>query len=311
MSSLRKAADSYLRMRRGFGFTLYAPGLLLEQFIRFAEQEGAAFITQELALRWAVQPQGCSPAHWSTRLGVVRQFARHQAATDPRTEIPPPGVIPGRYRRQPPYVYDEKEILMLLAAARKLPSPTGLRARTYYTLFGLLAVAGMRVGEAVYLDRADVNLREDVLTLRHTKHGRPRWIPILPSTQTALRSYARRRDRICHRPQSPRFFVGENQERLTVNVVQWTFRQLSHQIGLRKPGERHGPRIHDLRHTFAVRTLRNWYRSGRDVERYLPQLATYLGHVHVSDTYWYLTGTPELLQWAAGRADALKERISL
>lgn len=311
MSSLRKAADRYLRMRRGFGFALYEPGLLLNQFIRFAEQQGAAFITQELALRWAVQPQGCSPAHWSKRLGVVRQFARHHAATDPRTEIPPPDVIPGRYRRKPPYVYNEQEILMLLKAAQGLLSPTGLRALTYATLFGLLAVTGMRVGEAVYLDRADVNLAEGVLTLRHTKHGRPRWIPILPSTQTALQSYASRRDRIGLRPQTPRFFVGENQKRLTVNVVEWTFRQLSHQIGLRKPGKRHGPRIHDLRHTFAVRTLRNWYRSGRDVERHLPQLATYLGHVHVSDTYWYLTGTPELLQWAATCADTLKERTSL
>jgi len=311
MSSLREAAEGYLRMRRGLGFTLYEPGLLLHQFIRFAEQECAAFITQELALRWAVQPQGCSPAHWSRRLGVVRMFARHHAATDPRTEIPPPDVIPGRYRRKQPYVYDEKEILMLLKAAQGLPSPTGLRALTYSTLFGLLAVTGMRVGEAVHLDRADVNLQEGVLMLRQTKNGQPRWVPVLPSTQTALRSYAWRRDRICTRPQSPRFFVGENQRRLTVNVVQWTFRQLSHQIGLRRPGERHGPRIHDLRHTFAVRTLRNWYRLGRDVECYLPQLAAYLGHVHISDTYWYLTGTPELLRWAATRADALKKRTPL
>ena len=311
MSSLRKAADRYLRMRRSLGFALYEPGLLLEQFIRLAEQEGAAFITQELALRWAVQPQGCSLAHWSRRLGVVRQFTRHHTATDPRTEIPPQNVIPGRYRRKQPYVYNQKEVLMLLEGARRLSSPTGLRALTYATLFGLLAVTGMRVGEVVHLDRADVNLREGWLTLRHTKHGRPRWIPILPSTRKALRSYALRRDKICHRLQSPRFFVGENQERLTVNAVQWTFRKLSHLIGLRRPGERHGPRIHDLRHTFAVRTLQNWYRSGRDVERYLPQLATYLGHVHVSDTYWYLTGTPELLQWAATRADSIKKRRPL
>ena len=307
MSDLRKAADEYLRMRRGLGFKLYEPGLLLGQFVRFLEMEGVTFVTRELALRWAVQPENCSRAHWAKRLGVVRQFAEYQSAADPRTEVPSQDLIPYKYRRRTPYIYSEKEILRLLDAAQGLPSPTGLRALTYSTLFGLLAVTGMRVGEAVHLDREDVNLGEGLLTIRHTKYERPRWIPVHSSTRNALRAYASRRDHLCPRPQMDRFFLAENHGSLTLSIAEWTFRKLSQLIGLRGPEDRCGPRIHDLRHTFAVRTLQSWYRSGRNVEQHLPKLSTYLGHVHVSDTYWYLTGTPELLRWAAKRVDSAKK----
>jgi integrase len=293
-------------MRRHLGFKLYEPGLLLNEFVRFAEQEGASFITQALVLRWATQPRGCLPAHWAKRLGVIRQFAQYQSAADPRTEIPPQELIPYQYRRKTPYIYSKKEILQFLDAAKRLPSATGLRALTYRTLFGLLAVTGMRVGEAVHLDREDVDLREGLLTIRQTKYGRPRWIPVHPSTLRALRAYARRRDQVCSKPKVPRFFLSESGGRLTVNGAEWTFRSLSHQIGLRGPADRYGPRIHDIRHTFAVRTLQGWYQAGMNVEQHLPKLATYIGHVHVNDTYWYLTGTPELMRWAVKRIDSAK-----
>lgn len=309
MSNVRKAAEEYLRMRRGLGFKLYAAGVLLDQFVSFVEQEGSPFITRALALQWATQPRMCSQAHWARRLSVVRLFAQYHSAADPRTEIPAQELIPYQYRRKTPYIYGKKEILRLLAAAKRLPSATGLRALTYSTLFGLLAVTGMRVGEAVHLDCQDVDLQEGVFTIRQTKYGRPRWLPVHPSTLNVLRVYACRRNEICPDPKVSRFLLSESGGRLTVNGAEWTFRSLSHQIGFRGPEDRWGPRIHDLRHTFAVRTLQNWYRAGMNVEQHLPKLATYIGHVHVNDTYWYLTGTPELMQWAVKRMDSPKEGL--
>lgn len=306
MNDLRKAAEDYLRMRRGLGFKLYGPGTLLDEFIRYTEQERTSYITQELALRWAIQPKTCTPVYWATRLGVIRQFAQYRSATDPRTEIPPQGLLPYQYRRRTPYIYSEKEILRLLDAAKHLPSPTGLRALTYSTLFGLLAVTGMRVGEVVHLDNEDVDLQEGIFTIRKTKYGRPRWLPVHQSTLRALRDYVRRKNEICPRPKVARFFLSESGGCVTVNSAEAIFRRLSHQIGFRGPNDRWGPRIHDLRHTFAVRTLQNWYRLGWNVEPHLPKLASYLGHVHVNDTYWYITGTPELLRWTVKRMDSVK-----
>lgn len=305
MSHLQEAAHAYLHMRRVLGFKLYGTGLLLDEFVRFADQESASFITRDLALRWATQPKTCSPAQWAHRLGVVIQFAKHQSAQDPRTEIPTRDLLPFRYRRKSPYIYSEEEVVQLLDAAKRLPSATGLRALTYCTLFGLLAVTGMRVGEAIHLDRQDVDLQEGVLTIRQTKSGRPRWIPVHASTQRALQAYAQRRDQIRPTSAVSRFFVSENGSGLTVNIVEWTFRRLSHEIGLRGPDDKCGPRIHDLRHAFAVRALQGWYRANVDVEQHLPQLTAYLGHGHVRDTYWYLTGTSELLQWAVKRIDSM------
>jgi len=310
MSTLRESADEYLQVRRALGFKLYEEGLLLDQFVRFAEQQGASIITRTLALQWATQPKTCGPPQWAKRLGTVGQFARYRSACDPRTEIPTPDLLPFRYRRKAPYIYREEQITQLLQAAKRLPSATGLRALTYFTLFGLLAVTGMRVGEAVCLDRKDVDLQKGMITIRQAKSGKARVIPVHPSTQRALEVYARRRDHIRPTSSVSRFFLSEDDTRLTVNMVQWTFRRMSHQIGLRGPNDRRGPRIHDLRHTFVVRTMQSWYRANMDVERHLPKLSTYLGHGHVSDTYWYLTGTPELLQWAVKRVDSTKGDLS-
>lgn len=301
MKTLRQHLQQYLQLRRRLGFKLRDAGSMLSKFVRFAQRQHATFVTTQLALRWATQPVDCHPALWTTRLSRVRQFARYVSAVDPRTEIPPHGLLPHRYRRKPPYLYSDQEVRALIAAAQQLPSPRHLRGATYATLFGLLAATGLRVGEALGLDRADVDLAQALLTVRQTKGNKARLVPLHPSTNQALRRYERLRDRVCPRPQSPRFFLSERGGALTYWIVRYWFIQVSRQIGLRQPADRHGPRIHELRHRFSIRTLVHWYRTGQDVEAHLPELATYLGHGHVTDTYWYLSATPELLHWATRR----------
>jgi integrase/recombinase XerD len=309
MRPLHDALAEYLEVRRALGFKLQTAGLTLRQFIHFAEQEGALFITTDLALRWATQPQGVQPAHWATRLGMVRRFALYCQAIDSRTEIPPAGLLPDHYRRKPPYIYSEQEISRLIEAARQLRSATGLRSYTYSTLLGLLTVTGMRLSEGLHLEREDVDLISGSLTIRQSKFGKTRWIPIHPSTQEVLQQYARFRDQLWPKLTTLRFFLSEQGMPLTANSVQQTFVKLSRQIGLRGPTDRYGPRLHDLRHSFAVRTLLHWYQAGVEVEPRLPSLSAYLGHVHISDTYWYLSATPELLHQVTRRLDTGTEEL--
>jgi integrase/recombinase XerD len=301
MKTLSTHLQQYLQLRRRLGFKLRDAGGILSKFVLFAKRQRAAFVTTKLALRWAIQPVDCHPALWTTRLNKVRQFAQYVSALDPRTEIPPHGLLPHRYHRKSPYLYSDQEVHDLISAARRLPSPQHLRGATYTTLFGLLAVTGMRVGEALGLDRADVDLAQALLTVRQTKGNQPRLVPIHPSTVQVLRRYERLRDRVCPQPISRHFFLSERGAPLTYCIVRYWFIKVSRQIGLRQPSDRHGPRIHDLRHRFSIRTLVHWYRTDQDVEAHLPELATYLGHRHVNDTYWYLSATPELLQLATRR----------
>ncbi len=300
MSSLRKSLEEYLATRRAAGFALCNTATTLNRFVAFAEQQGAELITTQLALGWA-QRADVQPAWRARRLDMVRLFARYLSAQDPRTEIPPAGLLPRGYPRREPYLYTDEEVDRLLQAARDLPSPTGLRAWTYATFFGLLAITGMRMGEAVHLDREDVDLEQGLLTLRHTKFGRDRHVPIHPTTQKALLDYQTYRDRIYLRARTSSFFLAEHGRRLKKRTASETFLKLSCQIGLRDRCQSHGPRLHDLRHRFAVRTMLNWYRAGADVQAQLPKLSTYLGHVNVRSTYWYLTAVPELLQLASAR----------
>lgn len=303
MNTLRQALEEYLALRQAMGFQVRDARVLLRRFIGFLEQQEAAYITRELALRWATEPRAVQPIEWARRLGLVRGFARYRSATDPRTEIPSPALLPYRAQRASPYLYSDAEIGQLLQAAEHLPSPTGLRAHTYVTAFGLLAVTGMRVGELVRLDDKDVDLTLGQVTIRDAKFGKSRLLPLHPTTQEALRHYVAERDRCYPIPQSPSFLVSEHGARLTHWAVRATFVALSRQIGLRGPADSHGPRLHDFRHRFAVGVLLRWYQQGVDVERHLPELSTYLGHVKVSDTYWYLSATPELLQFALNRLE--------
>ena len=310
MKALSRHLEAYLELRRRLGFKLTGVRYELGKFIRFAQQEKASFITTKLAVRWASQIEGGHPAHRTTRLSMLRRFADHMSAVDPRTEVPPQGLLPHRYTRKNPYFYSDAEINDLIKAARQIPSPKGLRAATYSTLFGLLAVTGMRLGEALGLDRQDVDLDRGVLRIRQAKFNKSRLVPIHSTTRDKLQQYQDLRDQILPRPRGSSFLLSEQGTRLTGYIVRHWFIRLSRQIGLRQPSDHHGPRIHDMRHRFVIKTLRSWYKKNMDVDVHLPELTAYLGHSHVSDTYWYISATPELLQLATRRLEA-KSRRSL
>jgi len=308
VTSWSKAVEDYVKMRRRLGFKLLATQVGLIDFASFLKQRHAAHITIALALEWAQQDKTVQPAQWASRLSFVRGFARHWSADDPQTEIPPYGLLPHRLGRARPYLYSDDEIWQLLQVARQLPSVHGLRGLTYYCLLGLLAVAGLRISEALNLQTEDVDLKAGVLTIRGTKFGKSRLVPIHPSTRKVLSDYATRRDRFFERPLT--LFVSGRGTRLYCSDIRRTFYSLSRQIGLRGASDSHGPRLHDFRHRFAVETLVRWYRSGQDVGRRLPVLSTYLGHAHVADTYWYLSACPELMGLAVKRFEDHWEKQS-
>ena len=307
MSGLRQALDDYLTLRRSAGFKLDQAGQTLSGFLKYLEQRGEMRITASLALQWATSPAGALPCTWAIRLGHVRRFATYLQHFDPRTEVPASDLVVYRRQRRAPYIYSDEDVNGLLRAAMALPG--SLLRPTYATLFGLLAVTGMRVGEATNLDRADVDVEQGLLTIRKAKFGKSREIPLHASTVGALRAYARTRNRLLRCPPTATFFASRNGSRLKHQNVDATFLRLVRVAGLweRKP---HRPRIHDLRHTFAVRTLTDWYREGLDVVPRLPTLSTYLGHVGPSSTYWYLTATPALLALANERAERSVEICS-
>jgi integrase/recombinase XerD len=304
MNTLRQAVQQYLTMRRSLGFQLYKAGKLLPTFVKFMEEHRASYITTKLALAWAQQPSAVQPVVWAQRLSFVRTFARYRSATDPRTQIPAEGLLPYRPKRAKPYLYSTKEIRSLLRAALSLPARGGLRPWTYHCLFGLLSVTGLRLGEASGLELQDVDLQTGVLTIRNAKFGKTRLVPIHASTCRVLADYIAQRNRQwARRPVSPYVFVSSRGNQLDRGEIHRTFYALSRQIGLRGPSDSHGPRLHDMRHRFAGKSLLRWYRSGKDPERKLPYLSAYLGHVHVSDTYWYLTAWPELMREAMSRLE--------
>ena len=310
MTDLDLLLDEYLATRRALGARLKLQGRLLKLFVAFAAQHGDTFITRECALLWATQPAKAQPSQWADRLGMVRRFADYANAVDERHEIVPPGLLPYRYRRRKPYIYSDRQIADLIAAARRLPGTTGLRPLTYAAVIGLFAVTGMRTNEVLNLDRDDVDLAQGILTVRAGKFGKSRHIALHASTNQALERYVRQRDLRCPAARCPAFFVAENGLRITDWTLRSTFVNLSRQTGLRGPSKSHGrgPRLTDIRHSFAVKALLRWYRDGVDVEQHIPRLTTWLGHVHVSDTYWYLTATPDLMQLAARRLDHDSDR---
>ena len=271
-------------------------------------QRKATVITYALALEWATQPPD-KRATWALRFSDVRGLSQFLRSREPRTAVLPTRVLPYN-RRIKPYLYSDSEITQLLAAALALPPTEALRRWTYHCLFGLLVVTGLRIGETMALKRTDVDLKQGILKIEGAKFGKTRLVPLHPTTCAILRRYARQRDAHLDPPRSPYFFVAEHGGRLLHQYVYRVFWQLSRQLGLRKASDHTGPRIHDFRHRFAVRTLVRWYRSGQSIEQLLPVLSTYLGHVCVRDTYWYLSGCPELFGEAVKRLEHRWEAAS-
>lgn len=296
--SMRALAGDYLALRRSLGYKLRGEGRMLADFAARLDDAGQATITITAALAWATEPQDAAPAHWRQRLSVVRGFARHLATLDPACQIPPADLLVAPAHRPPPYIYSAEEIAALIHAAGTIGAP--LPSATLQALISLIAASGLRLGEALALDRADADLDAAVLTVTG-KNDQMHMVPLHPTTASMLTGYARRRDRLCPCPASPAFFITSTGQRAQQRGVQHTFARLLALAGIPTPPARRRPRIHDLRHTFAVTTLTGWYRDGADVAGRLPVLSAYLGHSCPEATYWYLQATPELLALAAAR----------
>lgn len=295
MKPLSKLLVEYLELRRGLGYKAKREAWLLSKFIAFLRAERRTFITTALALAWAKQPSGADPSWWASKLSVVRGFAKHVHLIDARHQVPPRDLLPRYCRRTPPSIYSPEEIACLLRAARELQHRVAgceFRRATYETLLGLLAATGMRVGEALRLECSDVDWTHQLLVVRESKFRKSREIVLHETVVRALRRYAQRRDRVHPRPSSPNFFVSLVGTRLVYNNVHVTFAKLLRLAGIR----RSKARIHDLRHTFVVRTILRWYQEGVDVDAHIPALSTYVGHRDPSSTYWYLSATPELME---------------
>jgi integrase len=301
MSALAEHAQQYLHARRALGVKLERHGRLLPQLVDYLEAAGASTITRELAISWAKLPAGAHPRHWAVRLSIARGFAAYLKTIDPRTEVPPAGVFAVRYQRPTPYLWTQRDISRLLHAARELRPP--LKAASYEALFGLLAVTGMRLGEAIALEPDDIDLEGGVITIRAqtAKLERARLVPLHPTTIRALERYLSARARLCPTPRSSTFFLSSIGTRLDRSAVAKTLRTLTTALGLRTDTVH--PTAHQLRHSFAVSTLIEWQRSGVAVDEQIAVLSTYLGHVSPSETYWYLTATPELMDSAAQRLE--------
>jgi integrase len=302
-TDLRIALDEYLKLRRGLGFGLGRDEKLLAQFLDYLDELGRTAFTVDDALAWAKLPAPASPGWLGMRLSVVRSFAAYLHTLDPTVPVPPPGLLPGRGRRAVPYLYSDADLAALLQQTQTLKTP--LRTATMRTLIGLLAVTGIRLGEALSVDDDDFDADAGVLLVRHGKFGKSRLLPLHPSTVTALTAYRAVRDAWLPTPVSPALLVSQAGTRLLIFNVGQTFARLARRAGLAPRSPSCRPRPHDLRHTFAVRTLLGWYRDGGDIVARLPLLSTYLGHVSPKNTYWYLDAAPELMAEAARRLQSV------
>ena len=303
MSNLQEYLEGYLALRQALGYKLRTHRSSLKNFVQFASQKKARAITTQLALAWAMQPDDANPKWWAYKWRMVHHFAIYVQARDPITEVPPLTLLPYSHQRPKPYIYTEEEISRLIAAAKALPCRKDFRGSTYSTLFSLIWVTGLRISEALGLDREDVDCTNHLLTIRNAKFGKSRLVPVHLSTSNALCDYARCRDQIFPDIQFPSFFLSTIGTRPTTAIAQLTFRQLCSNVGIRGNGNGKRPRIHDMRHSFAVKSLIEIYKRHHDVEPAVYALSIYLGHVGPSSTYWYFSAVPELLEMARNRLE--------
>jgi integrase len=290
--------EDYLAVRRGLGFELKSAEKDLRQFVRYADRVGhQGPLTIDLAVAWARWSRSADPAQAAKRLVAVRAFARYLTALDPATEVPPIGLLGPLPRRRQPHIYSDTEIAALLARSSRLLPRRGLRPRTYVTLFSLLVSTGLRLSEACRLQLDDVDLADGVITVRQGKFRKARLVPLHPTMTQALNCYATERDVAL----SGCFFRTDHAPALKPDTVQKTFSRLRTRLGWTAQGRARLPRVHDLRHTFAVRRLLRWHAAGVDLDRKMLALSTYLGHAKPSHTYWYLEAVPELMAITAER----------
>lgn len=303
MSALSQVLADYLQLRHSLGHELADAGRLLPDFVAYLDAQGLTTVTVQAALEWAQQPAAARASSVGPRrLSAVRGFARYLSGIDATTQIPPLGLMPHRQRWRQPFIYTSTDVEALRDLARHtIVSP--LRAATYDTLIGLLAASGLRIGEVIKLDRSDVDWAQSVLLIRESKFNKSRLVPLHASSMQALHDYDRLRDQLQPRTQDDSFFVSLTHKRLLYAVIQPTFRRLVEAAGIGADAPS-PPRLHDLRHSFAIQTLLGWYRSGEDVQAKMPSLSTYLGHREPAYTYWYLSAAPELLALAAARQDS-------
>jgi integrase/recombinase XerD len=293
MNRLFKAVQEYLTMRYQLGYKLKRPTSVLNGFAAYAKQKKVSHITTKIALDYAMQNRNAAPPSWASRFGIIRRFALHMRLLDPLTEVLPLYLLPYSYRRKSPYIYSENDILKILKSCRFL-SNHPLDARTYYTLFGLIAVTGLRPSEALNLEHDSVDMHLGIITIRDSKFRKTRKIPVHKSTIKVLKEYVSHRDHYFRRKVSPYFFVGKRGYGLQASTVRSIFAKICIRAGLRNKGEHVGPRMMDLRHTFAVKTLERCYQDGLNADIVMPILSTYLGHENPINTYWYLSATPKL-----------------
>lgn len=303
MSPLRQALADYLQLRRSLGYHLAEAHWLLPDLVDFLEARGATTVTVDAALTWAqLAPGRGGYSVAPRRMTVARGFARYLAGIDPATEIPPLGLVPHHPRWRPPFLFTAAELDVLLSQpARSLTAP--LQVVTYQTLLGLLACTGLRIGEAIKLDRSDLDRHDGVLLIRESKFDKSRLVPLHASTLRALQEFEEQRDCLQPCPVEPSLFTSAKGHRLLYAVVSQVFRRLVDDAGIGR-GAPSPPRLHDLRHGLAIRTLIGWYRAGANVQALLPVLSAYLGHREPAHTYWYLSASPELLALAAARHDS-------
>jgi len=309
VKSLQISVRNYLAMRRALGFKLQRHEAHLIDFVGFMRRHHARRITGKWMVQWVRENPSTDPCYQGLRFGAVRTFAIYHSTIDPRTEVPPADLMPRTRGSNRFYLYSDEEIQRLLAETLMYRvGATSISRWVRYTLYGLLSVTGLRIGEALRLNVADVDLDQGILTIRGSKFGKSRLVPVHSSTRTALRRYLQRRNDYFNRSDIEPFFVSRHGTRMSHNDAWKSLVRMSRKIGLRGPADRHGPRLHDFRHRVAVQAMLRCYRSGADPERRLPALSTYLGHGDLRHTYWYLHQNPALMKQAVGRLEHCWER---
>lgn len=302
MSALREELAGYLAARRALGYKLERAEYLIGQFLGFLEERQAVTVTIDLAVAWATAPDGADPRWHAMRLSAVRPFATWLHARDSAHEVPPPGLMPPGRRRAVPYLYSAAEISAMIEAARRRSHPVS--ALTYPVLIALLAATGARIGELLSLEDSDLDAGRGILTIREGKFGKTRLLPLHPTTTAALQDYRQERDRLVPSRPGDILLCSTAGTRLDYSKACKTFHLITAQAGVTARSAACRPRIHDLRHSYAVSRLLEWYRRGDDIQAMMPRLSTYMGHSDPRHTYWYLSAAPELLALAGQRLEA-------